>query len=252
MEASAVGECDDCYDVAENTLFGQIAAIGTGAFDVALDVDMLKDVIVDHHLPIQWLMSMPVDGGMTPGLVAMTAYNSLSARCGSRRRTSASRRASRRLQVTARMRQEGTRATSVSAKAHSARVACRPILIHTALQARARRMGCTAQQAHMFPRVRLAAPRVLSRALRAHTRQARSSTGRALVPRAQHIRRRVHGPTLRARDTRLRTRATARQVRLSAPRVRGAVRAARTTSARARALTMCRRDVCVRRTDLYG
>ncbi|VDC07033.1 unnamed protein product [Peniophora sp. CBMAI 1063] len=78
MEAAAVGERDDCHGVAENILFGQIAPMGTGAFDVALDIDMLKDVIVDHRLPIHSLMSMPVDGGMTPGQVAMTPYDSSS------------------------------------------------------------------------------------------------------------------------------------------------------------------------------
>jgi DNA-directed RNA polymerase II subunit RPB1 len=76
MEAAAVGERDDCHGVAENILFGQIAPIGTGAFDVALDIDMLKDVIVDHRLPIHNLMAAPVDGGMTPGQVAMTPYDS--------------------------------------------------------------------------------------------------------------------------------------------------------------------------------
>ncbi|KAI0028851.1 DNA-directed RNA polymerase II, subunit 1 [Vararia minispora EC-137] len=76
MEAAAVGERDDCHGVAENILFGQIAPIGTGAFEVALDIDMLKDVIVDHRLPIHNLMSAPVDGGMTPGQVAMTPYDS--------------------------------------------------------------------------------------------------------------------------------------------------------------------------------
>ena len=37
MEAAAVGERDDCHGVAENILFGQIAPMGTGAFNVALE-----------------------------------------------------------------------------------------------------------------------------------------------------------------------------------------------------------------------
>src|SRR3984957_8438514 len=34
MEAAAVGEKDDCHGVAENVMFGQMAPMGTGAFDV--------------------------------------------------------------------------------------------------------------------------------------------------------------------------------------------------------------------------
>ncbi|KAL1667203.1 hypothetical protein EV715DRAFT_255403 [Schizophyllum commune] len=72
MEAAAVGEKDDCHGVAENVMFGQMAPMGTGAFDVALDINMLKDAIVDtHHMP-----TLAGDGGMTPGQVAMTPYDS--------------------------------------------------------------------------------------------------------------------------------------------------------------------------------
>jgi DNA-directed RNA polymerase II subunit RPB1 len=51
MEAAAVGEKDDCHGIAENVMFGQMAPMGTGAFDIALDIDMLKDVIIDSRLP---------------------------------------------------------------------------------------------------------------------------------------------------------------------------------------------------------
>jgi len=34
MKAAAVGEKDDCHGVAENVMFGQMAPMGTGAFDV--------------------------------------------------------------------------------------------------------------------------------------------------------------------------------------------------------------------------
>ncbi|KAE9397231.1 beta and beta-prime subunits of DNA dependent RNA-polymerase [Gymnopus androsaceus JB14] len=67
MEAAAVGEKDDCH--------GSMAPMGTGAFDVALDIDMLKDAIVDHRLPVQSMMAAQMDGGMTPGQVAMTPYD---------------------------------------------------------------------------------------------------------------------------------------------------------------------------------
>lgn len=79
MEAAAVGEKDDCYGVAENVLFGQMAPMGTGSFDVALDVDMLKDVIVDQRLPVQNMLASQMNGGMTPaGPMAMTPYDSSS------------------------------------------------------------------------------------------------------------------------------------------------------------------------------
>lgn len=75
MEAAAVGEKDDCHGVAENVMFGQMAPMGTGSFEVALDIDMLKDAIVDHHLPAQAMMNSHLENGMTPGQVAMTPYD---------------------------------------------------------------------------------------------------------------------------------------------------------------------------------
>jgi DNA-directed RNA polymerase II subunit RPB1 len=77
LEAAAVGDIDDCRGVAENVLLGQMAPMGTGAFDVALDMNMLKDVVVDHRLPIQNMMSQGLTGGMTPG-GAMTPYDNFS------------------------------------------------------------------------------------------------------------------------------------------------------------------------------
>ena len=75
MEAAAVGEKDDCHGIAENVMFGQMAPMGTGAFEVALDIDMLKDAIVDHSLPVQSMLAAHLDDGMTPGQVAMTPYD---------------------------------------------------------------------------------------------------------------------------------------------------------------------------------
>ncbi|OWZ54006.1 DNA-directed RNA polymerase II subunit RPB1 [Cryptococcus neoformans 125.91] len=77
LEAAAVGDVDDCKGVAENVLLGQMAPMGTGAFDVSLDMNMLKDVIVDHRLPVQNMMAAGIAGGMTPG-GAMTPYDNLS------------------------------------------------------------------------------------------------------------------------------------------------------------------------------
>ncbi len=77
LEAAAVGDVDDCRGVAENVLLGQMAPMGTGAFDVSLDMTMLKDVIVDHRLPVQNMLSSGMAGGMTPG-GAMTPYDNFS------------------------------------------------------------------------------------------------------------------------------------------------------------------------------
>lgn len=71
MEAAAVGEKDDCYGVAENILFGQMAPMGTGAFDVTLDKKMLMDVVLDHNIAASMAMD---ESGMTPAL-AMTPYD---------------------------------------------------------------------------------------------------------------------------------------------------------------------------------
>ncbi|KAJ7167370.1 beta and beta-prime subunits of DNA dependent RNA-polymerase [Mycena crocata] len=67
MEAAAVGEKDDCHGVAENIMFGQMARMGTGAFEVALDNDMLNDAIPN--------LAAQHEGRMTPGEVAMTPYD---------------------------------------------------------------------------------------------------------------------------------------------------------------------------------
>ncbi|KAH9014808.1 hypothetical protein EDB83DRAFT_2190953, partial [Lactarius deliciosus] len=76
MEAAAVGEGDDCHGIAENVMFGQMAPMGTGSFNVALDMDMPKGVTVDPRLPMQSMLSTRVDTSMTPRHVAMTPYDS--------------------------------------------------------------------------------------------------------------------------------------------------------------------------------
>lgn len=72
MEAAAIGEIDYCTGVAENVLLGQVAPMGTGAFELSLDMEMLKEVVIDHRLPVHGHMPMP-DGAMTPG-GGMTPY----------------------------------------------------------------------------------------------------------------------------------------------------------------------------------
>ncbi|PWN27773.1 beta and beta-prime subunits of DNA dependent RNA-polymerase [Jaminaea rosea] len=79
MEAAAMGDIDDCKGVAENVLLGQMAPMGTGAFSVKLDVEALKDVIVDYRMPVQAMMAAAIDpsGSKTPGGM-MTPYDSSS------------------------------------------------------------------------------------------------------------------------------------------------------------------------------
>jgi hypothetical protein len=58
-------------------MFGQMAPMGARSFDIALDIEMLKDAIVNHRLPVQDMLVAPADGDMTPGQVEMTPYDSV-------------------------------------------------------------------------------------------------------------------------------------------------------------------------------
>ncbi|KAJ2614748.1 DNA-directed RNA polymerase II core subunit rpo21 [Coemansia sp. RSA 1365] len=88
MEAASVGAVDDCRGVAENILLGQLAPLGTGAFDVMLDEEMLSNAVIDPRAQGFELASVPVgaadyvlagspgpSGSMTP---QMTPYDSRS------------------------------------------------------------------------------------------------------------------------------------------------------------------------------
>lgn len=79
MEAAAMGNVDDCHGVAENVILGQMAPMGTGSFNVQLDVEMLKDVIVDYRMPVQAAMQAQLDpmGSKTP-MGMMTPYDGAS------------------------------------------------------------------------------------------------------------------------------------------------------------------------------
>ncbi|KZO99631.1 beta and beta-prime subunits of DNA dependent RNA-polymerase [Calocera viscosa TUFC12733] len=72
FEAAAMGEKDDCRGIAQNIMFGQVAPLGTGAFDVYLDMDMLKDVPIDEAITAA---EFAMDGGMTPATGSMTPYD---------------------------------------------------------------------------------------------------------------------------------------------------------------------------------
>ena len=43
MEAAAAGGKSSCHGMAESVTFGQMAPMHTGAFEVTLDIDVLKD-----------------------------------------------------------------------------------------------------------------------------------------------------------------------------------------------------------------
>ncbi|KAI6011164.1 hypothetical protein EDC04DRAFT_2609980 [Pisolithus marmoratus] len=53
----------------------QFMPMGTGAFDVALDIDLLKDAIINHQCQCKNVLASHADGSMAPGQVAMTPYD---------------------------------------------------------------------------------------------------------------------------------------------------------------------------------
>ena len=79
MEAASMGDMDDCKGVGQNVLLGQMAPMGTGSFELNLDVDMLKDVVVnrDQSYANLWASRLGMDnddmGSQTPG--GMTPYD---------------------------------------------------------------------------------------------------------------------------------------------------------------------------------
>ena len=70
LEAAASGELDDCRGISENVMLGQMAPMGTGNFDVLVDIEMLKTAVGDNAR-MGMMAGMPtkmgdVDGGATP------------------------------------------------------------------------------------------------------------------------------------------------------------------------------------------
>ncbi|GBG34377.1 DNA-directed RNA polymerase subunit [Hondaea fermentalgiana] len=79
MDAAAFSECDPLAAVSENIMLGQLAPIGTGAFDLYIDEEMLKDAIEvdaeeelaqeaarDPHLGPSNAMATPLAGAFSP------------------------------------------------------------------------------------------------------------------------------------------------------------------------------------------
>ncbi|KAI6141983.1 hypothetical protein BKA82DRAFT_125854 [Pisolithus tinctorius] len=75
MEAAAIGENNDCHSIMKKAMFSQLVPMGTGAFDVTLDINILKDTIIDHCLPVQNTLTAHSDCSMTPSQVAMMPYD---------------------------------------------------------------------------------------------------------------------------------------------------------------------------------
>lgn len=67
MEAAAIGKKDDCHSITENVMFGQMAPMGTGAFHIVLDIDMLEGAIIDHRLLVQNMLATHIDSGIILG-----------------------------------------------------------------------------------------------------------------------------------------------------------------------------------------
>lgn len=69
MDAASIGEKDDCKGVSENVLLAQLAPLGTGAPTIMLDIEALKDVVLDHRLPVAaQVAEQAMSGGMTPAV----------------------------------------------------------------------------------------------------------------------------------------------------------------------------------------
>ncbi|ODV89296.1 hypothetical protein CANCADRAFT_65867 [Tortispora caseinolytica NRRL Y-17796] len=67
LEAAASAELDDCRGVSENVMLGQLAPLGTGCFDVALDERMLNSLPMDSaRVPAFTAGKESMDGGATP------------------------------------------------------------------------------------------------------------------------------------------------------------------------------------------
>ncbi|KKF97222.1 DNA-directed RNA polymerase II subunit rpb1 [Ceratocystis platani] len=70
LDAASSGELDDCRGISENVMLGQLAPMGTGAFEVQLDLKMLQTVISDNNR-MGVMAGMPtsndsLDGAATP------------------------------------------------------------------------------------------------------------------------------------------------------------------------------------------
>jgi hypothetical protein len=70
---ASVGEKGDCHGMAEKFRHVRMAPMGTGSFEVALDIGMLKDAIVDNCCPVQNTLATQVDGVKTMILIRLSA-----------------------------------------------------------------------------------------------------------------------------------------------------------------------------------
>ncbi|ODQ79999.1 hypothetical protein BABINDRAFT_36081 [Babjeviella inositovora NRRL Y-12698] len=66
LEAGAAAELDDCRGISENVMLGQIAPLGTGAFDVMVDESMLSSLPINNNLQVVPIGNQASDGAATP------------------------------------------------------------------------------------------------------------------------------------------------------------------------------------------
>ncbi|KIO06236.1 hypothetical protein M404DRAFT_24964 [Pisolithus tinctorius Marx 270] len=75
MEAAAIGENNDCHSITKKVMFSQLVPMGTGAFNITLDINIFKDAIINHRLPVQNILTAHMNCSMTPSQVAMMLYD---------------------------------------------------------------------------------------------------------------------------------------------------------------------------------
>nr|A5DCV3.2 RecName: Full=DNA-directed RNA polymerase II subunit RPB1; Short=RNA polymerase II subunit 1; Short=RNA polymerase II subunit B1; AltName: Full=DNA-directed RNA polymerase III largest subunit [Meyerozyma guilliermondii ATCC 6260] len=69
LEAGAAAELDDCHGISENVVLGQLAPLGTGAFDVMVDDKILQSSPSNMSVPVgaaEGAGAYADDGGATP------------------------------------------------------------------------------------------------------------------------------------------------------------------------------------------
>ncbi|ANZ74287.1 BA75_00604T0 [Komagataella pastoris] len=66
FEAGAAAELDDCRGVSENVMLGQLAPMGTGAFDVMIDEKLLTSLPADYAPTMPLFKGKATQGSATP------------------------------------------------------------------------------------------------------------------------------------------------------------------------------------------
>lgn len=77
LEAAASGEVDNCHGVSEHIMMGQMAPVGTGAFEVLLDEERLGQAVVASGTSVAGKLAgrMTPGGAFTPYVAGSAAYS---------------------------------------------------------------------------------------------------------------------------------------------------------------------------------